>query len=72
MTDIVVGERHRKDLGNVDKLAASIEAVGLLHPIMIRSDNALIAGERRLEACRRLGWSTIPVRVVGPNEGVSI
>ena len=37
---------------------------GLLQPVVIRPDGYLIAGERRLRACRALGWSEIPVRVV--------
>ncbi len=31
---IRVGERHRKDMGDIDALAASIENVGLLQPIV--------------------------------------
>lgn len=61
---IRVGTRHRRDLGDVDQLAASIASVGLLHPIVVTPDGALIAGERRLEACRRLGWTDVPVSVI--------
>ena len=39
-------ERHRKDLGDFQSLAASIASVGLLHPI-VRPDGELIAGMRR-------------------------
>lgn len=67
-SDIVVGERHRKDLGDVAALAASIREVGLLHPVVITPDNILIAGERRLEACKRLGWAEVPVTVVSLEE----
>lgn len=56
--------RHRKDLGDVAQLAKSIDEIGLLHPIVINASNVLIAGERRLEACKLLGWQKIPVRVV--------
>jgi N6-adenosine-specific RNA methylase IME4/ParB-like chromosome segregation protein Spo0J len=61
---IKVGKRHRRDLGNLDSLAASIADHGLLHPIVITPDSQLIAGERRLEALKRLGWKYAPVRVV--------
>jgi N6-adenosine-specific RNA methylase IME4 len=64
ISSIVTGIRHRKDLGDVDGLARSINEIGLLHPIVIRPDNTLIAGERRLAACKSLGWSNIPVTVV--------
>jgi len=61
---IVVGERFRKDLGDIRGLAQSIKVVGLLHPIVVTTDGRLIAGERRLEACRSLGWTKIPVTIV--------
>ena len=61
---IKVGERMRKELGDIDALAASIEANGALpQPIVIRPDGTLIAGARRLAACKRLGRSQIEVYV---------
>jgi ParB-like chromosome segregation protein Spo0J len=51
-------------MGDKDALAESIAEVGLLHPIVVRTDNTLIAGERRLEACKALGWSTIPATMI--------
>lgn len=64
IVDVVVGERHRKDMGDLDGLAQSISEIGLLHPIVVTPDNRLIAGQRRLEACKRLGWDCIPATVV--------
>ncbi len=64
IADIRVGERHRKDMGDVEALAASIEEVGLLHPIVVTPDDQLIAGKRRLEAARHLGWQSIAATVV--------
>lgn len=60
---IVVGVRHRKDLGDIDSLMRSIEQVGLLQPITITPDGVLVCGRRRLEAVRRLGWRTLKVWV---------
>lgn len=62
--DIQIGFRYRKDLGDVRALAQSIAEVGLLHPVVVTPDGRLIAGQRRLEACRQLGWPEIPVTVV--------
>jgi N6-adenosine-specific RNA methylase IME4/ParB-like chromosome segregation protein Spo0J len=62
--DISIGKRHRRDLGDIDELAASIKSEGLLQPIAITPDNELIAGRRRLEAHKRLGRDEIPVHVV--------
>ena len=61
---ILVGERHRKDMGDIAGLAGTMAELGLLHPIVIQPDGTLIAGERRLRAARRLGWPEIPVNVV--------
>ena len=62
--EIVVGERHRRDLGNIASLAANVAELGLLHPIVIRPDGTLVAGERRLAAARQLGSCEIPVNVM--------
>jgi N6-adenosine-specific RNA methylase IME4 len=64
ISDIKVGTRHRKDMGDIAGFAASIADVGLLQPICVRPDGTLIDGGRRLEACRRLGWTEIPVHEV--------
>ena len=61
---IKVGVRHRRDLGDIDELAASIAKVGLLHPIVVTPDGDLIAGERRLAACKHLRWDDLPVTVI--------
>src|ERR1700686_4660385 len=61
---IQVGFRYRKDLGDLRTLYQSIGDVGLLHPVVVTPDGRLIAGQRRLEACRQLGWPEIPVTVV--------
>ena len=60
---ITVGIRHRKQAGDIDALARSIEEVGLLQPITITPDGVLVCGWRRLEAVRRLGWATLKVWV---------
>jgi ParB family transcriptional regulator, chromosome partitioning protein len=55
--------RTRMDEGHLDELVASMEASGLLQPVVVRPRNGgyeLIAGERRWRAATRLGWSKIP------------
>lgn len=61
---IQIGFRYRKDLGDLHSLADSIGEVGLLHPIVVTPEGRLIAGHRRLEACRILGWDEVPVTVI--------
>ena len=65
---IVVGERYRRDPGDIAALAASIDELGLLHPIVIRPDGTLIAGARRLAAVALLGWTNVAVRVIHLDE----
>ena len=68
ITDVIVGNRHRRDLGNIEPLASSIAELGLLHSIVIRPDGTLIAGVRRLAACKKLRWQDVPVNVVDLDE----
>jgi N6-adenosine-specific RNA methylase IME4 len=68
INSIKVENRFRKHLGQLNPLMDSIQDLGLLHPIVVNSDYRLIAGARRLEACRRLGWIEIPSVVVNLNE----
>jgi ParB-like chromosome segregation protein Spo0J len=62
---IVVGERRRDDLGDVQELAESIRQYGLLEPIIVDAQNHLVAGERRLQAVLLLGWPRIPAQRFG-------
>lgn len=60
---ITIGDRTRKKLGDIDSLMRSIEAVGLLHPVVVRSDGHLVAGFRRLKALERLGFVETEVTI---------
>lgn len=62
--DIRIGERARKDMGDLQGLANSILQFGLIHPIVVTPDLQLIAGQRRLEACKRLRLKQIDVHVM--------
>lgn len=66
VAQVIVTGRHRTDLGDIDALAQSILAVGLLHPIVVDEKHRLIAGERRLAAWQKLhdGREAIPAHVV--------
>jgi N6-adenosine-specific RNA methylase IME4 len=65
ISSIRIGERHRRDMGDLRALANSIRGVGLLQPIGVSPDRELVFGERRLRACRDLlGWTEIPAREV--------
>jgi len=57
-------KRQRRDLANIEELAQSIGRLGLIHPVVINRESILVAGERRLEACKLLGWTSIPFQYV--------
>ena len=61
---IRVENRFRKDIGNIDSLVDSIRENGLLHPVVITEEGLLVAGQRRIAACKALGWEDIPVTVL--------
>jgi hypothetical protein len=63
ITDVKVGKRIRKDMGDIEGLADSIRELGLLQPIVVFPDGRLILGERRLRAAKLLGWKEIPVTI---------
>lgn len=56
--------RTRFDEDSLDELAASIGALGVLQPVLLRKGTAgryeLIAGERRVRAAKKAGLSAIP------------
>jgi len=70
ISSIKIGKRFRRNLGNLESLAKSIADIGLLHPIVITSDSELIAGRRRIEACKQLKWDKVPVTVVNLDDKV--
>ena len=57
----------------VRALASSIASLGLLQPITVRPETngryTLIAGERRLRACLRLGMQTIEAMLIDAGDG---
>lgn len=72
LKDIQVGERFRKDYGDIEDLKESIQKFGVLQPIVLDSGHRLVAGGRRFEACTQLGLFTIPavIRADATDDGV--
>ncbi len=64
------------DSYDVEQLARSIETAGLLRPIVLKENPELeryeiLAGHLRFQACRKLGWKTVPALVLaGPNNKI--
>ena len=65
---VVLHRRVRKNLGDVTALSESLRKHGLLNPIVVTDENELIAGHRRLQAAKKLGWARIPARVISEED----
>jgi ParB family chromosome partitioning protein len=64
LDDIKIGNRIRREIGNIEDLKDSMSRHGLLQPIVIDGEYNLIAGFRRYKAARLLGWDSMEVRMV--------
>ena len=64
---IIIKERARKEMGDLDSLEENMKESGLISPIAVKSNNdgtyTLLAGERRLTILQRNNISEIPVRI---------
>ena len=67
--DIKVSERLRQlDNSKVAELVESIRLIGLLQPIVIDTDNNLLAGNHRLQAIKNLGYEKIECKQINLTE----
>lgn len=64
INSIKIKKRIREKTVSIQPLVDSIKKYGLLEPIVIDQNNRLIAGFRRLQACKQLGFDTILANVV--------
>lgn len=71
LEDIKVKRRVRRKPEEIESLMDSMKRYGLLNPITVNSRFVLIAGERRLEAAKRLGWHTINAVVLNDTDKIS-
>ena len=62
-------DRQRRDLGDIETLAESIKELGQLQPILITADNRLVAGGRRLAACKHLNIKVLALHDTDIPEG---
>ena len=53
----------RKNENAVEKVASSIKEFGFRQPIVVDSENVIIAGHTRFEAAKRLGLDVVPIHV---------
>lgn len=69
LAQIRTAENVRERLTNIDELAASIKAHGVMQPIAVQRDPmggyVVIHGHRRLAASRKAGRDSIPALILG-------
>lgn len=54
--------RQRREINGIDELSQSIQKIGLINPLTIKRDGELVAGERRWNAIKLLGWTNVSVQ----------
>ena len=62
--EINLKKRVRKNLGDLSQLMLSMKNHGLMNPIVVTNKYELIAGHRRFESAKRLGWTEIEAKVI--------
>lgn len=72
ISDITLPANQLRSTNNIEELAESISKIGLLQPIVVRTNRSdcleVVAGNRRLNACKTLGWRKIACHVVELND----
>ena len=65
ISEIKIGKRYREPKpDDVQTLAKSIQEVGrVITPVLLTEDYTLVDGHHRIQACKLLGWETIPATV---------
>lgn len=72
VNDIRIKKRVRRDLGNLQPLMESMRKHGLLNPILVTPKNELVAGHRRLESAKRLGWHSVTAQIVENTDSLTL
>jgi ParB family chromosome partitioning protein len=74
LSQIAISLQDRQAFLNTEQdiadLAAKIKAEGLIQPVVLEADGQgqfrVIAGHMRVEACKRLGWRSVPAIIREP------
>ncbi len=64
VSEIIVKERVRQEIGDLSSLMKSMQDHGQLNSVTITRDNELIAGHRRTLSAQELGWTYIDATIV--------
>ena len=75
ISDIIIANRARQEIGELSDLMGSIKESGQLNPVLVNDKHELIAGERRIEAMKKLGRKKIIARImpdISPDDALII
>ena len=64
LADITLANEYLRTDTDVSDLKKSLASVGLIHPVTVSEGGELLAGARRYQAAKELGWDELPVHVV--------
>ncbi len=70
--EIKISKRIRQESGDLSTLKKSLKKHGLLNAITVNAKGVLIAGYRRLQAAKELGWTEIEAKVVEPKDQIEL
>lgn len=68
LSDLKVTNPYLRLGTDVSELEKSIQALGLIAPLVISSDNVILAGARRYQALLNLGYTEAPVIIIAKGE----
>jgi ParB/RepB/Spo0J family partition protein len=63
ISDILIGDRFRVDLGSIEDLTESVKEKGIIQPITLDAGLHLLAGGRRIAAAVKAGLTKIPALI---------
>ena len=61
--------KAQRDHGSIEDLKDSIQEVGLICPVTINQNYELLAGRRRYQAIKELGWETVECNIINTSFG---
>lgn len=64
INSIVINKRVRKNTGDLNQLAESMEKFGQMHPVIVNKKMELISGFRRVQCAKQLNWKSVFAIVV--------
>ncbi|MBI9097630.1 MAG: ParB N-terminal domain-containing protein [Spirochaetaceae bacterium] len=67
INEIVINKRVRKNSGDLNQLAESMEKFGQMHPVIVNKKMELISGFRRVQCAKQLNWKSVFAIVVDVN-----